>query len=853
MKFHFRAKLAIDRTFDAKGRLCIIKKNDRITSFSYNAWDDLIEKTDYLGLKTSYSHHPVHHKPTLTESPPTSLKITYDSFGREIERSDAFDAPTKTRYNSYGSPIEIVNPDGGVEIYQYGSNGLLTLQTDPDGLKTAFTYDALGRTLFKKVGSYTTAYSYDAYHLIKEIDPQGIANNFKYDLTGRKTEEERAGRKTKFFYDSLGFLAAEERGNRRTAYLRDQVGRMLEKSIDGRLLTRWTYDSAGLVATIVRAGTSSFTYDPFDRLIETIDEEGAKTTITYEEGDQVLVKTIKDPRNIETIETYNAHDLLLKREIPGSVLEEFEYDRALRLIRQGPLSFSYTPGGLRASMTEGGIRTTFWTYSPSGKLQTKTKPDGTRLIYEYNSQGELIKVGSREFEYDRLGRLVQGSGFSKTLDPFGNTLREEFSNGLWIESKYDDWSRPLERTLPDYSRIAYEYEGPFLKTVSRLHSNGSILYTHTYDQYNEAGLPLSETGLFQTTYAYDRTGVRRTSQINPYLKEELAYDEAGNLIRRGAVTYTYDNASQLISETNKFSARYDQYYNCIEKNGRTQPVDATGRVQGLPYDKNGNLTKASYIFDAFDQLISAEEEDFIYDAVGRRLQKGNTSYLYIDDEEIGSFESGQAKELKVPGNQNIVAIEIDDRSFAPIQDVQGTIRSLIDWKTKEVVKENFCDAFGLGLTDAIPYAYAGKRYDAKTGLIYFGKRYYDPELSRWLTPDPLGPIDHSNLYQYVFNNPFLYRDPYGESIGGYLLGLGEIILGGTILAGGFALEVVTIGGFTVGLGMTTSTGAALMGLGLATTTYHAQDIQSPNISWKNTDIYFFHLKGISKMLTWCML
>ena len=44
-------------------------------------------------------------------------------------------------------------------------------------------------------------------------------------------------------------------------------------------------------------------------------------------------------------------------------------------------------------------------------------------------------------------------------------------------------------------------------------------------------------------------------------------------------------------------------------------------------------------------------------------------------------------------------------------------------------------------------------------------------------------------------------------------------------------------GFTLGLGVTTSTGAALMGLGLATTTYHAQDIKFPAISWKNTDVY----------------
>lgn len=110
-------------------------------------------------------------------------------------------------------------------------------------------------------------------------------------------------------------------------------------------------------------------------------------------------------------------------------------------------------------------------------------------------------------------------------------------------------------------------------------------------------------------------------------------------------------------------------------------------------------------------------------------------------------------------------------------------------------------------------------------------------MGRWLTTDPAGFVDSLNLYQYVLNNPFRYCDPRGDSLGGYLLGLGEILLGGAIMAGGFALEVVTIGGFTVGLGVTTSTGAALMGLGLATTTQHAQDIKVPLISWKNTEVY----------------
>jgi len=134
----------------------------------------------------------------------------------------------------------------------------------------------------------------------------------------------------------------------------------------------------------------------------------------------------------------------------------------------------------------------------------------------------------------------------------------------------------------------------------------------------------------------------------------------------------------------------------------------------------------------------------------------------MSDEEIGAFQGGKPKELKIPGLAAPIAIEIERKPYFPVADVQGTVRLLIDGETGEITKQNGCDAFGVGLIGEIPYAYAGKRYDANTGLLYFGKRYYDPSLHRWLTPDPLGPVDHSNLYQYVFNNPFLYRDPTGQ-------------------------------------------------------------------------------------------
>ena len=392
---------------------------------------------------------------------------------------------------------------------------------------------------------------------------------------------------------------------------------------------------------------------------------------------------------------------------------------------------------------------------------TKQKPDGTVLLHEYNTQGRLAKSGNSRASIRCPGSSDRGTEFSRKLDAFGNVIREEWSNGLWQESDYDDWDRPLIRKLPDQSQIEYEYEGPFLKKITRISSEGKQLYSHAYDQYDEKGNLRLEKGLFLCTYDYDRTG-RRVSQNSPYYNEATVYDPSGHLIQRGDRLYTYDATSQMTSESGRFSARYDAHYNLQVLNGESIAVDPLNQIEGLEYDLNGNLLKPGFVYDEFDQLIESTGEKHVYDALGRRIQRGQTSFIYIGDEEIGAFENGELKELKIPGFSTHVAIEIDCTPYAPIIDVQGVTRLLIDWETKEIFKENDCDAFGVGLSEDVPYAYSGKRYDSKTGLVYFGKRYYDSSLRRWLTPDPVGSSNHSNLYQYLFNNPYLYQDSNGE-------------------------------------------------------------------------------------------
>ena len=66
-----------------------------------------------------------------------------------------------------------------------------------------------------------------------------------------------------------------------------------------------------------------------------------------------------------------------------------------------------------------------------------------------------------------------------------------------------------------------------------------------------------------------------------------------------------------------------------------------------------------------------------------------------------------------------------------------------------------------------PFRYRSYYYDNETGLYYLNKRYYNPELERFVSPDVvLGSnkdVLSYNLYLYVSNNPVSNYDKTGNS------------------------------------------------------------------------------------------
>jgi RHS repeat-associated protein len=300
--------------------------------------------------------------------------------------------------------------------------------------------------------------------------------------------------------------------------------------------------------------------------------------------------------------------------------------------------------------------------------------------------------------------------------------------------------------------VRYVDDGERLLHIDRLDQSGNTIYTHTY-HYNEDNKLVSESLIADLgEIVYETPEIQKS----PYHEEICEFDANHNLIKHtqdGVVKeYAFNSRNEFILD------------DCQD------PIE---------YNDNGDLIKkgdTAFTYDDQHQLLKVAAEDsettYTYEK-GIRATKtvdGETEiYLYMGLNEIGIFDQfGRVKQLRIPGMSGHpdilrpIAIETIDAIYAPIHNYKNDITKLINIFTKEVITLNTADPFGRGLStnSPTPWIFAGKNYDPITNLVYFGNRYYSPDLKQWLTPDPDKQCD--DLYQYCFYNPYSYFDANGR-------------------------------------------------------------------------------------------
>jgi RHS repeat-associated protein len=119
--------------------------------------------------------------------------------------------------------------------------------------------------------------------------------------------------------------------------------------------------------------------------------------------------------------------------------------------------------------------------------------------------------------------------------------------------------------------------------------------------------------------------------------------------------------------------------------------------------------------------------------------------------------------LNGPGIDNKVRQESSTSGTLYYQtDHLGSTRALTD-ASGNVVERISYDSFGNGTGSArTRYGYTGRERDELTGLYYYRARWYDAQVGRFISEDPIGFRGGDvNLYAYVGNNPTNRIDPSG--------------------------------------------------------------------------------------------
>jgi len=94
-------------------------------------------------------------------------------------------------------------------------------------------------------------------------------------------------------------------------------------------------------------------------------------------------------------------------------------------------------------------------------------------------------------------------------------------------------------------------------------------------------------------------------------------------------------------------------------------------------------------------------------------------------------------------------------------DQVGSTRELTD-ADGNVAERIEYDSFGNGDGSSLTrYAYTGREFDIDANLYYYRNRWYDPQVGRFISEDPIGLRGGINPYAYVGNNSTGFVDPKG--------------------------------------------------------------------------------------------
>lgn len=450
----------------------------------------------------------------------------------------------------------------------------------------------------------------------------------------------------------------------------------------------------------------------------------------------VQLEGSKSWKSVLADEQFNARSQRILSRQGNGARTMYEYDNLTfslkRLTTRGPTKMSSSK-----SHNHGGscIQDLQYTYDPVKNI-THTRDSAQQTIF---FQNQTVNPSS-SYTYDALYHLIEATG-REHLGQSGSAI----PYGPFGHEKASLHNPSNGKAMGLYS------ESYFLDSV------GNILrLQHTGSDAAQAGWSRRYTYEEQSQLQPGVFNNRLTSTTVGSQTESYAYQ--GNASLNGNITSMahlsvlqwdfHDHLQSTSSQYSNSGTPETTWYSYSDDGSRTRKITNRFAKSGEAASKKSER----FYLGTFEMYreYGGDGCSVTLERKSLHIMNGARRIALIDTQTLGEFEGPKVLiRYQYTNNLDSAVLELDEEC------------SLISYEEYYPYGSTSYQAVKSKLSSPKRYRYTGKERDEESGFDYHGARYYAPWLARWISPDPIGGTDDTDLYVYVKCNPIIKTDPMG--------------------------------------------------------------------------------------------
>ncbi|WP_280191008.1 RHS repeat-associated core domain-containing protein [Delftia sp. PS-11] len=787
-------------------------------------WDlegNVVSITDALGHKTLHHYTRLNRGLRLTllrAADGSEQRFAHDPAGRLIAHQDPLGQNTRYQLDAYGNPLARTNALGHSLQYAYDGFGRLTRLTNENGAHYRFAWDAQDRLLAEQgFDGRRLDYRYNRVgHLLEMVDglPQGAAwmghdpaairTCYQRDAMGRMLERHahkhgQPPMRTRLSYDAAGQLTMARNAHARVQLLYSPTGQIASEILHTRL---------GQQAALTHR------YDLLgNRICTTLPDGRTIHTLTYGSGHVHQIHI--DGEVICDFERDALHREIERSQ--GTLRSRYQLDPLGRLLasQAAPATqqASAAPAAGMHNTTSGQSIARRYSYDAAGQLQSIDDSRSGRTLYQYDAIGRLTQAlaghAAERFAFDPAHNLIDPEqpppppanpasartpGQESADEQWARYVREHLQDPLLnlLQSRDKDqqpgpdpaqWDRVAGNRLKVWQEHRYQYDtwGNCTHKRSGKHqiqhytwdAQHQLIAVHTENHHQQPGAQA------HWRYAYDPFG-RRIAKWQQTPRSQKAAPDSG-----------MDSGTDCGTDTRLCQVTHLTHFlwdgNRLLAEHTLQPKDGQHTISHrLHLYEPDSFVPLAQVHSLWNQEQPAREQALANPFVQQALHAARNDDRIWNTQVLPLQRKLQSR-LKGVAPQQAPPKALQSQTLHVHTDHLGTPRELtnadghIVWAasykawgaTASIDYPAVPQTVRMGNTLALHQVeqeqdsrpeqhlrFQGQYFDMETGLHYNRFRYYDPDVGRFVSQDPIRLAGGFNVYQYALN-PVDWIDPLG--------------------------------------------------------------------------------------------